>query len=125
VAAIETAVLENQANPFPYSVRPLPGTWKWATSTGTRRIGGSFSGGPHQLSNGLLLRSDVHTLFDSGYITVNSSEMRIVVSQRMHEEFDNGKDYYRLHGKRLTVPADTQASPSHENLAYHAEHVFR
>jgi putative restriction endonuclease len=82
-------------------------------------------GGPHQVSNGLLLRSDVHTLFDRGYITVDSSEMRIVVSRRIHEEFDNGKDYYRLHGKRLSVPSDTQALPSHENLAYHAEHVFR
>ena len=37
-------------------------------------------GGPHQLSNGLLLRSDLHTLFDRGYITVDPSEAKIVVS---------------------------------------------
>ena len=27
--------------------------------------------GPHQLSNGLLLRSDLHRLFDLGYFTVD------------------------------------------------------
>ena len=26
--------------------------------------------GPHRVDNGLLLRSDIHTLFDQGYVTV-------------------------------------------------------
>jgi putative restriction endonuclease len=79
----------------------------------------------HQVSNGLLPRSDVHTLFDRGYITVDPSDTKILVSQRIHDEFANGKNYYRLHGKSLSLPSDTQALPRHENLLYHAEHVFR
>ena len=36
-------------------------------------------GGKHTLSNGLLLRSDLHTLFDLGYLTVEPSDMTIRV----------------------------------------------
>ncbi len=38
--------------------------------------------GPHAVYNGLLLRSDVHRLFDKGYITV-TPELRIEVSRRL------------------------------------------
>jgi putative restriction endonuclease len=83
------------------------------------------TGGEHALSNGLLLRSDVHTLFDLGYVTVDPDERRIVVSQRIREEFENGRQYYELHGRPITVPADPREVPSRENLLYHAQTVFR
>jgi len=57
-------------------------------------------GGPHSLTNGILLREDVHTLFDRGYLTV-TPEYRIEVSQRIKEEFENGKEYYALHGNSI------------------------
>ena len=43
------------------------------------------SGGAHDITNGLLLRSDLHTLFDRGYLTV-TPEYRLEVSRRIREE---------------------------------------
>jgi putative restriction endonuclease len=50
--------------------------------------------GRHEISNGLLLRSDLHTLFDLGYMTVTPDDLRVRVSRRIHEEFENGREYY-------------------------------
>ncbi len=83
------------------------------------------TGGKHELSNGLLLRSDLHRLFDHGYITVDPEEQCIVVSKRIREEFENGRDYYQLHGRRIASPSDQLAHPSQESLRFHAETVFR
>jgi putative restriction endonuclease len=82
-------------------------------------------GGQHELSNGLLLRSDVHKLFDNGYITVDPTDRRIVVSDRIRQEFENGKEYYQFHGKPLHLPNDPGLLPSDLNLEYHAYSVFR
>jgi|SRR5271166_26867 len=82
-------------------------------------------GGPHELSNGLLLRSDLHTLFDRGYLGIDPKEQRVLISSRIKEEFENGKDYYSLHGRSITPPVDEAAVPAFENLLYHAENVFR
>ena len=81
--------------------------------------------GLHELSNGLLLRSDLHKLFDLGYVTVDPEKKTIVVSPRIREEYENGREYYALHGKTLAQPQNRLAIPSIENLSYHAEHVFR
>jgi putative restriction endonuclease len=83
------------------------------------------SGGLHELSNGLLLRSDLHTLFDLGYISVNPDDRKINVSRRIREEFENGRDYYKLTGQLVAQPADLSAIPSAESLRYHAEQIFR
>jgi putative restriction endonuclease len=81
--------------------------------------------GPHRVSNGLLLRSDLHILFDRGYITVDS-DLHLVVSQRIREQFENGRDYYAMHGRPLiSVPEQPQDHPGCEFLAYHNEQVFR
>ena len=61
------------------------------------------SGGTHVPSNGILLRQDLHTLFDRGYMTVTPSH-RIEVSPQIKEEFHNGKEYYRLHGETMRLP---------------------
>jgi putative restriction endonuclease len=45
------------------------------------------SGGPHEPENGLLLRSDLHTLFDQGYLTIDADQLKVVVSSRIREEF--------------------------------------
>lgn len=84
----------------------------------------SFSeGGPNRTSNGLLLRSDLHTLFDSGYMTV-TPDYHVEVSPRIREEFNNGKEYYALHGSPLTLPDDPAARPAREYLEWHNEKVF-
>jgi putative restriction endonuclease len=56
------------------------------------------AGGDHEVANGLLLRRDLHVLFDRGYVTV-TPDYRFEVSRRIREEFENGRDYYVLHGK--------------------------
>jgi len=82
------------------------------------------SGGPHDPCNGLLLRSDLHTLFDRGYVTV-TPELRVEVSRRIREEFENGRDYYKLHGTALREPARRHWIPSREYLDWHATRVFK
>lgn len=80
--------------------------------------------GPHSVNNGLLLKSDFHTLFDSGYITVDD-DYRIDVSRRLHEDYGNGRDYYKYHGQKLLVlPEKTIDLPSKEYLRWHNENVF-
>lgn len=81
--------------------------------------------GPHEVYNGLLLRSDVHRLFDRGYITV-TPDYRIEVSRRLREEFENGRYYYPFHGQRLRhLPPDPVDHPSKELLIWHNENIFR
>jgi putative restriction endonuclease len=79
----------------------------------------------HEISNGILMRSDLHRLFDEGYLTVNPQDRRIVVSKRIKEEFDNGKDYYKLENQVLREPLEPWAKPLVANLEYHAYNVFK
>jgi putative restriction endonuclease len=75
--------------------------------------------GPHDLSNGVLLRSDWHTLFDRHYITV-TNDLRIEVSRRIKEEFSNGREYYAYHGSLLkALPQESSERPAKEFLEWH------
>jgi putative restriction endonuclease len=80
-------------------------------------------GGTHSPGNGILLRQDFHTLFDQGYITVTTG-YKIEVSKRLKEEFDNGREYYLLHGQAVTIPTAEQLRPATDLLSWHNEHVF-
>jgi len=80
--------------------------------------------GPHLISNGLLLRSDLHILFDDGYLTV-TEDLRVEVSKRIKEEFENGREYYQYRGKPLfKLPGAAYEHPSSEFLRWHNEHKF-
>jgi len=81
------------------------------------------SAGPHQVSNGLLFRADLHRLFDKGYVTV-TPDFRLEVGARLRNEFHNGHTYYPLHGARLRVPKAAPLRPSSEYLQWHNEHAF-
>ena len=80
-------------------------------------------GGPHHVSNGLLLRADLHRLFDKGYVTVDL-DLRLVVSPRLKTEFHNGRTYYPLHGLTLRVPESEKDRPAPDELRWHNENVF-
>jgi putative restriction endonuclease len=81
--------------------------------------------GQNRVDNGLLLRSDVHTLFDRGYLGVGP-DRRIHVSPRLRSEFDNGESLYRRQGEPLTVlPARTLDRPDREALEWHMDVVFQ
>ena len=80
--------------------------------------------GPHATSNGLLLRKDIHTLFDRGYITIDEI-LHIEVSKRIKEDYGNGKEYYAYHGKMLSeTPDNMHEKPSRQYLRWHNENVF-
>lgn len=81
-------------------------------------------GGIHSPENGLLLRSDIHTLFDLGYVTIDPGH-RFQVSPRLRDEWSNGKVYYDLHGTQLRLPKQTDMWPSPEFLERHNDEVFR
>lgn len=76
--------------------------------------------GPHSVSNGLLLRSDLHRLFDRGYITV-TPDYRLEVSKQLKEHFNNGKSYYPLQGREIVVPRAVGLRPDPELLRWHNE----
>lgn len=80
-------------------------------------------GGANTLDNGLLLRTDVHRLFDLGYVTV-SLDGRFEVSRRLKEDFDNGRHYYDLHGQLIRLPTKESARPSQEALEWHHANRF-
>ena len=81
-------------------------------------------GGEHEARNGLLLRRDIHSLFDAGYVTV-TPDLRFEVSRRIKEEFDNGRDYYALHGQSINVPMEIGHRPDSAALTWHNEYCFR
>lgn len=81
-------------------------------------------GGTHRTDNGLLLRSDIHTLFDLGYVTV-APDHRFLVSKSLKEEYSNGRVYYELHGREMRMPTWPEDRPSSEYLEWHNDVVYR
>ena len=79
--------------------------------------------GPNSIHNGILLRQDVHTLFDRGYITI-TPEYRTEVSKRIKEEFKNGHEYYSAHGAKIRLPEDPHALPDPKFLRWHNDNAF-
>jgi putative restriction endonuclease len=80
--------------------------------------------GEHKVTNGILLRQDIHTLFDKGYLTI-TPELNIEVSRRIREEFENGRDYYKYNGQPMRPPQNWIDRPSREHLAWHNETIYR
>jgi putative restriction endonuclease len=78
----------------------------------------------HTVNNGLLLRSDVHRLFDAGYITVTPA-YRVEASDRMREDFNDGENYLKLHGASINLPARSEDHPGAEYLRWHNDKRFR
>jgi len=75
-------------------------------------------GGAHAKSNGILLRKDIHSVFDLGYATVDT-DYRFVVSKKVQEVFNNGEEYRRLHGRQLVLPNEKSDWPDPEFLRWH------
>jgi predicted restriction endonuclease len=68
----------------------------------------------HHPSNGLLLRADLHTLFDLGKIAVDTRSMTMIVSDELLES-----SYRILAGRPLRYPQDAEQRPSTEALDLH------
>ena len=80
---------------------------------------------PFSLSlNGLLLRSDVGTLFEEGYLTI-TPDYRVEVSRHLREDYGNGKAYYAYHGKRLQMLPDQVAQrPGLDYINWHNSNIY-
>lgn len=80
--------------------------------------------GSHDVTNGLLLRSDFHKLFDSGLVSI-TPDLTIKVSPQIRESYFNGKAYYRLQDcKLVSLPEDSRMMPNRDALSDHYENRF-
>jgi putative restriction endonuclease len=80
--------------------------------------------GENRIDNGLLLRSDVHTMFDQGYLAV-APDYRLLVSPRLRAEFGNGEAFYARAGTVIALPERRADRPSREFLEWHRDQVFK
>jgi hypothetical protein len=64
--------------------------------------------------NGLLLRTDLHTLFDLGRLAVDTRDMTIVVAPSLAQS-----DYARLTGKPVILPVQASVAPNKAALDQH------
>jgi len=81
--------------------------------------------GPNRTQNGLLLRADIHRLFDDGYVTVDPG-LQFIVSPRLREEFENGRAYYAFHGRALdSLPDRLGDRPQPEFIEWHNTEVYQ
>jgi len=82
------------------------------------------SGGENRLDNGMLLRSDVHRMFDDGYLGVDPAH-RLVVSPRLRGDFGNGEEFYARAGTVIELPDRKADRPSTEFLEWHLDTVYK
>ncbi|MGY4417218.1 hypothetical protein ACVWW4_008954 [Bradyrhizobium sp. LB7.1] len=66
------------------------------------------------VSNGLLLRADIHTLFDLALISVEPKKLIVRASREL-----KGSQYEALDGRQLKLPAKAALHPSTAALEYH------
>jgi len=83
-------------------------------------------GGEHAVSNGLLLRTDVHRLYDRGYLSVDA-DLRLRVSPQLRDHGWNGMEFYDREAAGYVIPAPSAANhrPNRDALAWHFETRFR
>jgi putative restriction endonuclease len=81
-------------------------------------------GGRHEVPNGLLLRSDIHRLYDKGYVGI-TPDYRFVVSDHLKTEYSNGRSYYPLHGQAIHLPHAMLDRPDVSQLEWHLNNRFR
>jgi putative restriction endonuclease len=67
-------------------------------------------------ANGLLLRADLHDLFDLGLVAVDTGTMKLALAKDLV-----GTTYEPLAGHRLRLPSDRELRPSVEALDKHRE----
>ena len=80
--------------------------------------------GDNALSNGLLMRADMHILYDKGLIGIDP-EYRIRVSSQIREQYLNGKVYYAHDGEALrSLPQQAELQPDRMALEWHMDEVF-
>lgn len=72
------------------------------------------------VSNGLLLRADIHTLFDLGLLWIDPGSLAVGIAAEIRES-----EYKSLEHKVLSLPAVTADQPSHKALQARLEALKR
>jgi len=67
----------------------------------------------NHVSNGLLLRADIHTLFDCGLLGIDPNSRRVITGGAL-----TGSSYAQFAGRLLRAPKDPAQSPSKKNLLW-------
>lgn len=70
----------------------------------------------NRVDNGLILRADLHDLFDLFLVAVDTSSQTLLVSK----ELENTA-YARYAGRRIHLPRDKKLWPSPDRLDHHRE----
>jgi HNH endonuclease len=61
----------------------------------------------NHVTNGLLLRADLHTLFDLGMIQIDPKTLKVLVDKKLTE-----KSYRQFHDKKIRIPKSVSDYPS-------------
>jgi predicted restriction endonuclease len=70
----------------------------------------------NHVTNGLLLRADLHTLFDLGLLAVNEAKFASVMAPILR-----GTEYAKWSGKSIYLPKARSDQPSADALRLHRE----
>jgi hypothetical protein len=70
--------------------------------------------------NGILLRADLHLLFDAHLVSVDPDSMRLHMGKAME-----GSSYVELNMRRLMIPSDASLQPSIDLLGKHYEQFLK
>lgn len=73
----------------------------------------------NSVRNGLLLRADIHTLFDLGLFRIDPVSRRVVLSPQLHSS-----SYKSLHGVELHLPKLSSLHPDPEALRIHGDKSY-
>ncbi|MDG2531278.1 HNH endonuclease [Caulobacter endophyticus] len=65
------------------------------------------------VQNGLLLRADLHTLFDLKLLTIDPSTRAVVMASALQ-----GTEYWAYHGRALSLPLSAKDWPAQDCLEY-------
>ena len=68
----------------------------------------------NHVQNGILLRADLHTLFDRGLVSIDPATWKIVLHAKLQ-----GSDYRNFHGKPICLPASKSKRPNAKALEDH------
>lgn len=69
----------------------------------------------NRCDNGLLLRADIHTLFDLGLLWINR-EMKVEIAHPLKDT-----EYGKLQGKKIWLPTDSALRPHFKHLERHVQ----
>jgi putative restriction endonuclease len=73
----------------------------------------------NDLQNGIIVRSDWHTIFDLGHWTVGD-DFDIIISRHV-----KSRNYREYAGKQIFLPSEAKLRPSKRALKFHREQIFK